>query len=107
MEYSADIKIKNSFQKLEKIESNINSDSSLAELNKYNMALEDFYNTLIDLSIQKSDKKDIEDVENPDVYEPVDSEIGPPQWLQLLSDVKNKLTQLSKKINSFVEEDKD
>ncbi len=100
MEYSADIKIKNAFQKLEKIECNINSNSSLAELNKYNILLEEFYNTLINLSIQKTTKEEVEDK---DVYEIIDSEIEPVQWLQLLSDVKNKIIQVNKKINSFVE----
>lgn len=102
MEYKADIKIKKAYQKLENIEKNINNDSSLEELNKYNMLLENFYDTLIDLSIQKTTKEDAEDKE---VYDIVDSEIEPIQWLQLLSDVKNKLIQVNKKINSYTTED--
>lgn len=108
MAYKADTKIQNNFQKLVEIEKDINIDSLLKELNKYNKALNKFLDSLLDLSIQEIEAEEkIE--ENQEIKEKeffiVESEIGPTQWLQLLAEVKNKINQVEKRITYFVLEE--
>lgn len=104
MTYKADTKIQNNFQKLVEIEKNINIDSSLKELNKYNKALNKFLDSLLDLSIQEIDAEENQEIKEKEFFI-VESEIGPTQWLQLLAEVKNKINQVEKRITYFVLEE--
>lgn len=104
MAYKADTKIQNNFQKLVEIEKNINIDSSLKELNKYNKALNKFLDSLLDLSIQEIDAEENQEIKEKEFFI-VESEIGPTQWLQLLAEVKNKINQVEKRITYFVLEE--
>lgn len=104
MTYKADTKIQNNFQKLVEIEKNINIDSSLKELNKYNKALNKFLDSLLDLSIQEIDAEENQEIKEKEFFIE-ESEIGPTQWLQLLAEVKNKINQVEKRITYFVLEE--
>jgi len=104
MAYKADTKIQNNFQKLVEIEKDINIDSLLKELNKYNKALNKFLDSLLDLSIQEIDAEENQEIKEKEFFI-VESEIGPTQWLQLLAEVKNKINQVEKRITYFVLEE--
>lgn len=98
-EFTLDIKVKNAYHHVEVIERRINSSSSLEDLNKYNERLEKYYDSLIALTTQPNDKKDLE------LCNMVESNISNEEWVQLMAECKNKIRKLTKIINTFGIED--